>query len=109
MAYADFVTALMALFLLLWLLSVTNQKQKEAISTYFQVPNVAPEQSGSGGVLGGMSIQAPGAQIQPETATGLHLPMPGAPDSGRSVDSDNGNGGDGPDSAADSKREYRRS
>ncbi|MFO1242623.1 MAG: flagellar motor protein MotB [Rickettsiales bacterium] len=34
-AYADFVTAMMAFFLLLWLLSTTSEAQKEAIADYF--------------------------------------------------------------------------
>lgn len=34
-AYADFVTAMMAFFLLLWLLNVTTEEQKSGISEYF--------------------------------------------------------------------------
>jgi len=34
--YADFVTAMMAFFLLLWLLSMTSQQKKIALSDYFQ-------------------------------------------------------------------------
>ena len=37
-AYADFVTAMMAFFLLLWLLSQTNQVVREGISDYFKNP-----------------------------------------------------------------------
>ena len=35
-AYADFVTALMAFFLLMWLLSMTSSEQKAQLSDYFQ-------------------------------------------------------------------------
>ena len=35
-AYADFVTAMMAFFLLLWLLNATTEDQKEGISNYFE-------------------------------------------------------------------------
>jgi chemotaxis protein MotB len=35
-AYADFVTAMMAFFLLLWLLTMTSQQKKIALSYYFQ-------------------------------------------------------------------------
>src|SRR2546428_456981 len=35
-AYADFVTAMMAFFLLLWLLNVTTDVQKRGIADYFQ-------------------------------------------------------------------------
>jgi len=39
-AYADFVTAMMALFLVLWLVSQGDQKLKAAIATYFRAPGV---------------------------------------------------------------------
>jgi chemotaxis protein MotB len=35
-AYADFVTAMMALFMVLWLLASTDQKSREEISNYFR-------------------------------------------------------------------------
>ena len=34
-AYADFVTAMMAFFLLMWLLGATNEKQRKALADYF--------------------------------------------------------------------------
>ena len=34
-AYADFVTAMMAFFLLMWLLNATTEKQRKGISDYF--------------------------------------------------------------------------
>ncbi|WP_028387734.1 flagellar motor protein MotB [Legionella fairfieldensis] len=37
-AYADFVTAMMAFFLLLWLLTSVNKAQREGISEYFKQP-----------------------------------------------------------------------
>ena len=37
-AYADFVTAMMAFFLLMWLLGSTSKAQKEGISEYFRTP-----------------------------------------------------------------------
>ena len=79
-AYADFVTAMMSLFLLLWLLSSTTSSQRQAISTYFEQSQVSDSENGAGGVLGGKSIIEPGAQIQSEVATGVHVPLPGAPD-----------------------------
>ena len=44
-AYADFVTAMMALFIVLWLLS-SSEKVKKAVGSYFQDP------SGSGKMMG---------------------------------------------------------
>jgi chemotaxis protein MotB len=48
-AYADFVTAMMALFLVLWLVSQADTKLKEAIANYFRSPGVFT--SMRGGVL----------------------------------------------------------
>ena len=38
-AYADFVTAMMAFFLLMWLMGSTTKEEKQAISDYFQNPS----------------------------------------------------------------------
>ncbi|CAM3255440.1 flagellar motor protein MotB [Paracoccus nototheniae] len=50
-AYADFVTAMMAFFLLMWLLSVTTEEQKTGLADYF-APSViqtpSSEKTGSG-------------------------------------------------------------
>ena len=43
-AIADFAIAMMALFLILWLLSVTNDDQKSAISAYFENPGTFMKQ-----------------------------------------------------------------
>jgi len=45
-AYADFVTAMMALFIVLWLMSSSEQVRK-AISAYFQDPSGTGKNSGS--------------------------------------------------------------
>lgn len=52
-AYADFVTAMMAFFLLMWLINNTSPDQKKGIADYFAPQNVAQTVGGSGGVLGG--------------------------------------------------------
>lgn len=63
-AYADFVTAMMAFFLLLWLLSVTTEVQKNGIADYFTSrPMITQSEDGSGGILGGLSISKEGAMI----------------------------------------------
>ena len=71
-AYADFVTAMMAFFLLLWLLNVTTEEQKNAISNYFDPthPKVSQSESGAGGVLGGLTVAPQGSMastVQPVT------------------------------------------
>ncbi len=50
-AYADFVTAMMALFLVLWLLSQADQKLKASVANYFRTAGVFETQAG--GILGG--------------------------------------------------------
>ncbi|MGH6913280.1 MAG: flagellar motor protein MotB, partial [Geminicoccales bacterium] len=60
-AYADFVTAMMAFFLLLWLLNVTTEDKKQGISDFFEPVGVSSEQTGSGSVLKGLAMDAQGA------------------------------------------------
>ena len=57
-AYADFVTAMMAFFLLLWLLGATNEQQRKGIADYFAPTLVQMRQNsaGSNGMFGGESI-----------------------------------------------------
>ena len=53
-AYADFVTAMMAFFLLMWLINTTSPEQKRGIADYFAPrQRLGPTASGSGGILGG--------------------------------------------------------
>ena len=47
-AYADFVTAMMAFFLLMWLLGSTSKGDKEGISEYFKTPLKVALAGGSG-------------------------------------------------------------
>ena len=57
-AYADFVTAMMAFFLLLWLLGATTEKQRKGIADYFTptLVKMRQESAGANGLLGGSSI-----------------------------------------------------
>ncbi len=57
-AYADFVTAMMAFFLLLWLLGATEEKQRKGIADYFTptLVKLRKESAGSDGLLGGSSL-----------------------------------------------------
>jgi chemotaxis protein MotB len=72
-AYADFVTAMMSFFLLLWLLNVTTDVQKRGIADYFEPTITSHSQSGAGGVLGGQTIGSPGAQTVPQSSPNLEL------------------------------------
>lgn len=58
-AYADFVTAMMAFFLLLWLLGATEENQRKGIADYFSPTLVKTRQQSAGsaeGLLGGSSL-----------------------------------------------------
>ena len=61
-AYADFVTAMMAFFLLLWLISMATPEQKAGLAEYFAPPNTSESKSGSGGTMGGTAPADGGAQ-----------------------------------------------
>ncbi|MSO88451.1 MAG: chemotaxis protein MotB [Rhodospirillaceae bacterium] len=74
-AYADFVTAMMAFFLLLWLLNVTTEEQKNGISNYFSPETVSKSTSGSGGLLGGMFVSRTGGMTSATGATGQNMPL----------------------------------
>lgn len=56
-AYADFVTAMMAFFLLMWLLNATSEEQKRGIANYFDPLSSEAKGGGNLGVMGGTSIQ----------------------------------------------------
>jgi chemotaxis protein MotB len=68
-AYADFVTAMMAFFLLLWLISMTTPEQKQGLADYFAPPNISASTSGSGGVMGGTAMDNAGAQMSGSIST----------------------------------------
>lgn len=77
-AYADFVTAMMAFFLLLWLLNATTETQKKGISDYF-TPTVGLKDSEGIGFKGGQSPSPDGTKKSELTAVALvsGFPPPG--------------------------------
>lgn len=81
-AYADFVTAMMAFFLLMWLLGATNEKQRKALADYFAPTLVELKQNsaGSNGMFGGDSITSVDNYPAKATQTGtksLTVPVGG--------------------------------
>lgn len=76
-ALADMMTAMMAFFLLMWLLGATNTDQRKSIADYFkptaltQSAITVNNTSGSTGLLGGKSIIDDTALPQAATQTGL--------------------------------------
>lgn len=77
-AYADFVTAMMAFFLLMWLLGATNEKQRKGIADYFNPTIPINKVSGGGsGAFGGDSIFT--EEALSENGTGAGITVQSAP------------------------------
>ena len=75
-AYADFVTAMMAFFLLLWLLNSVTQEQLEGISNYFAPASVSATTSGAGGILGGQTMSEEGSEVSARAKPTVSLALP---------------------------------
>jgi chemotaxis protein MotB len=97
-AYADFVTAMMAFFLLLWLLNATTEEQRRGISDYFSPASVARTTSGAGGILGGQTVVRDGAMRS--EGSELSIPLPATPTDNPESDVDGEFAGDGGDDSA---------
>ncbi len=71
-AYADFVTAMMAFFLLMWLLGATDEKQRKGLADYFAptLVQMRQESAGSDGIFGGDSLTAKDNYPHGATQTG---------------------------------------
>lgn len=91
-AYADFVTAMMAFFLLLWLLNSVTQEQLEGISNYFAPVTASTSTSGSGDILGGKTITEEGASENSTSrdAVTVDLPPPKAGSGGETESEEDG-------------------
>ena len=63
-AYADFVTAMMAFFLLLWLLGSTSKEDRQQIQAYFKDPTGSIAGQGGGLDAPGMGNVGPGGANQ---------------------------------------------
>ncbi len=76
-AYADFVTAMMAFFMLMWLLNATTEKQRKGIADYFNPTIPVNRISGGGeGMFGGQSVFSEDAL--PQNGTGGSNEQPSA-------------------------------
>ncbi len=63
-AYADFVTAMMAFFLLMWLLNATTEDQRKGLADYFSPNNLMSHaSSGTGDPFGGHTAFDTGAMV----------------------------------------------
>ncbi len=86
-AYADFVTAMMAFFMVMWLVAAVSKDQRAAIFDYFKNPSMepgksakpAPGQMGPGGAstspidLGG-GLDSPKTQLKKSNEVGTNAP-----------------------------------
>lgn len=75
-AYADFVTAMMAFFLLLWLLNSVSQESLEGISNYFAPTAVSSSSSGSGQILGGKTLSEEGVGTSNSSSSSVTMDLP---------------------------------
>ena len=74
-AYADFVTAMMAFFLLMWLLNATTEKQRKGIADYFSPTIPINRISGGGeGSFGGDSVFSEETLAQNGTGASMKKP-----------------------------------
>jgi chemotaxis protein MotB len=69
-AYADFVTAMMAFFLVMWLIGVGTKQQRAAIAEYFKNPSMTP----------GNASMAPPGKVGPGGASDSAIKLGGAMD-----------------------------
>lgn len=92
-AYADFVTAMMAFFLLMWLINTTTPEQKRGIADYFAAQSISQTFSGSGGVLGGKVLSEESAKAGGQTSVFQKSSPPAPSDTTRSKDKANNKGG----------------
>jgi chemotaxis protein MotB len=100
-AYADFVTAMMAFFLVMWLVTAVSRDQRAAIFDYFKNPSMepgkspkpAPGMAGPGGastspinLRGGLDAPRTLQSLTPGIGAPIVPPKPPAPDATREDD-----------------------
>jgi len=93
-AYADFVTAMMAFFLVMWIIGVGTREQKAAISEYFRNPSATP----------GNATVAPPGRMGPGGASDSMIKLGGAMDLSHGPGKDHHNGPVGTPSKAEVER-----
>ena len=77
-AYADFVTAMMAFFLLMWLLNATTEQQRKGLADYFSPTIAVARVSGGGdGTFGGDSVMSDETLAENGTGEAGGIPFDG--------------------------------
>src|SRR3984885_10363716 len=84
-AYADFITAMMAFFMLMWLLNATTEVQRTGLADYFAPTNLfGRSASGSGKPFGGTTPNDAGSSVSsdgiPQVIKGHQSPQPNVED-----------------------------
>lgn len=79
LAYADFVTAMMTFFLIMWLVNVTTIEQREGIADYFNPVAVSTGNSGADAMLAGRSVDRSGVLTTPNASGEHSLPVASPP------------------------------
>ena len=74
-AYADFMTAMMAFFLVMWLVSSMAPEKKKGIASYFDPIGANEGASGVGGVMGGRTLSTEGPLSQMTASMRLNPPL----------------------------------
>ncbi len=104
-AYADFVTAMMAFFMLMWLLNATTEKQRKGIADYFSPSIPINRISGGGdGAFGGNSVFSEETQSQNGTGASSANPTEGRQARGQ-TGTDQGEDSNSNDTSAETLRD----
>ena len=103
LAYADFVTAMMAFFLLMWLLNVTSEEMKSGLAQYFSPDAVSASSSGSGDVFFGLTVTVESPMQAQSGGVATIIPIPESVRQG-----DGGSSGTGKGEAAQASAEAAR-
>ena len=106
-AYADFVTAMMAFFLLMWLINTTTPEQKRGIADYFAPQSIAQTVSGAGGVLGGKVMGQDAARAGGAQSVMQKQSPPSPASDTKALASGQTQGGAGADAASNASQSIR--
>ena len=99
-AYADFVTAMMAFFLLMWLINTTTPEQKRGIADFFAPASVSKTTSGAGGILAGTALASDGVRSSGSNAV-VERVAPDAPSAQRRQTKNEASSDSSPNSASE--------
>jgi chemotaxis protein MotB len=107
-AYADFVTAMMAFFLLMWLINTTSPEQKRGIADYFAPASVSRSSQGSDGLLGGTAFQEDGARASGSNQPAMRMSADASQRRTRAYGEGDSNGANDPSDESLALAEARR-